>query len=444
MKSIYFLCFFLSFSLFSQLEVVAKEKADQTYPVSTILRIEINSSINPATLSYVSEALKEANHLSQSLVLMELNTPGGLVSTTKEILVGFGDSSVPVIVWVRPEGASATSAGAIIASGSHLLYMSEGTNIGAATPIQMSGDIDKKSDLRKKSINDLVALVKSLSLARGRNPEPFADMIEKASSFEARVALKKNLINGIANTQDELLQALEGNRFFLKGQERTLSLKTPLIKDFPMDQGQKLLNTFANPSTAYILFLVGAALVYLEFQAAGGFIAGAIGALCLILSGIGFQVLPLNYGALGLMLLAFVLFIMEVYITSYGILALAGMASLVTGSLFLYRTDDAYLSLSHELIFSVVAAIGVFIALCLFLIIRERDKVGKGQFNSQVDKLGSVVKSLGPKGDLFAYQVKIGGEMWQAEAREALDIGEQIKVISKVENHLTLRVERVG
>ena len=143
--------------------------ASETYTISKILRLKIQSSINPATMSYLKTGFKKAQEENFHLILIEMNTPGGLVTTTKEILTLIGESEIPSAVWIRPEGASATSAGAIIASGAHLLFMSEGTNIGAATPIQMSGDIDKKSDARKKAINDLVALVQSLSEARNRN-----------------------------------------------------------------------------------------------------------------------------------------------------------------------------------------------------------------------------------------------------------------------------------
>ncbi|MEC7278392.1 MAG: hypothetical protein VXV96_18865 [Bdellovibrionota bacterium] len=418
--------------------------ASETYPISKILRLKIQSSINPATMSYLKTGFKKAQEENFNLILIEMNTPGGLVTTTKEILTLIGESEIPSAVWIRPEGASATSAGAIIASGAHLLFMSEGTNIGAATPIQMSGDIDKKSDARKKAINDLVALVQSLSEARNRNAVLFGEMIEKAASFKAQEAKEKNLINDIVNTDKELFLAISAAKGVkIKGQEKALTLTSPVIIDFEMDLGQKLLNIFANPSTAYILFLIGAALLYLEFQAPGGFVAGAVGALCLLMAGIGFQVLPLNFGALGLMVLSFALFMMEIYITSYGILSLAGLASLVAGSLFLFRTDDAYLSLSHSLIFSVVLAIVSFIAIVVYLMVKERKNIGKEKFNDTEGEKGVVIKFLKKQEEGFLYQIKVHGEVWSALSDEELAVGAQIQTSEKRDDSMILRIRRI-
>jgi membrane-bound serine protease (ClpP class) len=407
--------------------------------------LDINSSINPATFSYLKSGFEEAKSSNADIVLITMNTPGGLVTTTKDILTLFGESQIPVVVWIKPEGASATSAGAIIASGAHLLFMSEGTNIGAATPIQMGKDIDKKSDMRKKAINDLVALVQSLAETRGRNQKLFGEMIAKASSFKAQEAKKENLINDIANTRSELMEKMNSAKLRLKGKDYQLSLKSSSVnfRTIEMDLGQKLLNVFANPSTAYVLFLIGAALLYLEFQAAGGFVAGSIGAVCLLLAGIGFQVLPLNFGALGLIVVSFILFVMEAFITSYGILSLAGLASLIAGSLFLFRTDDAYLSLSTSFILAVVAAIGSFLGLCLFLILKERKNVGKEKFNDAIDKTGAVVKYLRKDGNVDLYQVKIGGEFWNAHSEDKLEVGDQIKVVTKEENTMNLNVKKL-
>jgi len=411
----------------------------QVYEVEKILALEIESSINPATLSYVQEAFKNQE---TDLILIKINTPGGLVTTTKEILSQFGSSKRPVVVWITPEGASATSAGAIIASGSHLLYMSPGTNIGAATPIQMGKDIAKESDMRKKAINDLVALVQSLSEARGRNPELFGKMIQEAASFKAEEANKEKLINGIINTESELIEEMNGNQIKLLGKTVTLNTTKATITRYDMDSGQKLLNIFADPSTAYMLFLIGAALIYLEFQAAGGFIAGAIGAVCLLLAGIGFQVLPLNFGALGLMVIAFILFVMEAFITSYGILSLAGLGSLIAGSLFLFRTDDAYLSLSTSFILSAVGAIASFLGICLYLILKDQKFVGKEKFNEQISHQGKVIKIIdGGAGPL--YQVKVGGEFWRGTCEELLKEGDTVTIKEKIENTLNYKLIKV-
>lgn len=413
---------------------LAQEKSQLV--IKSVLELEINSSINPATLNYISSGLKHAKEQEHDLLLININTPGGLVTTTKDILTLFGDSEIPVAVWIKPEGASATSAGAIIASGAHFLFMSEGTNIGAATPIEMSGDI-KSNDLRSKAVNDLVALVQSLSEARGRNPTGFGEMISSAKSFKAREALEKKLIDGIVNSKRELREQINGKTLFIKGKKYDVQLTDAPFVPFSMDTGQKLLDILANPSLAYILFLIAAALIYFELQSPGGFIAGAIGVVFLILAGIGFQVLPLNFGALGLIALAFVLFVMEIYITSMGLLSLAGMASLIAGSLFLYRTDNAYLEMSHTVIFSSAAGVLTFILFVAFVISRDHKNIGKHHFNSMIDHRGTVLEDLGFHSDHYEYQVKVQGEVWKFLSKDKLEIGTEVVIKNQSETHLS-------
>ena len=319
-------------------------------------------------------------------------------------------------------------------------------NIGGAKPEQ--------SDLRSKAINDLVALVKSLSELRQRNGEMFAQMITKASSFTAHQAKDGGLINGIANIQSELTKQLNNTPVRLQGQDYLLkvSANTQTI-EHPMDVGQRILNTFAHPSMAYILFLIGAALLYLELQAPGGFVAGSIGAICLVLAGIGLQVLPLNMGALGLIILSFILFILEIFVTSFGLLSLAGFASLIFGSLFLYRTEDSYITFSISLIVASVGAIASFLGICLYYIMRDHKNIGRQKFNSQDNKMGEVVEVLEEVNDslgrLYFYQIKIGGEFWKAKSRQLLNKEEKVHTTShsletETENsEMILTIERI-
>jgi len=416
----------------------------QIYDVDKILKIEINSSINPATLNYLHTAYKKAEHINANLILLKLNTPGGLVTTTKDILTLIGASDIPIIIWVTPEGASATSAGAIIASAAHGLFMSEGTNIGAATPISGGGKNISK-DLRSKAINDLVALVSSLSEARGRNASAFAEMIEKAKSFKGQEALKKNLIDGIAMNQTDLLSQLQGRQIKVKGKVYTLAMQSPEFIHLSMDLGQKILDIFANPSMAYILFLIGAALLYLELQAPGGFIAGSIGLVLLLLAGIGFQVLPLNFGALGLIALSFVLFILEMYITSYGILSLAGLASLIIGSLFLFRTDNAYIEFSHTVVASAISSIALFLGIILYFLLKDiRQQKEVGDFNLLTGKPATVLADLGDVAannqQDFLYQVKVSGEIWQARSSQQLELGSHVVIKEHNQKDLILKI----
>lgn len=430
------LLLFLTLSLFSTLLL-----AEDTYNVNKIRLLEVNSSINPATFNYLKSNLEPKAQTENELILIKLDTPGGLVSTTKDIITLIGSSSKPVVIWITPEGASATSAGAIIASSAHVLVMSEGTNIGAATPIQMGKDIQK--DSKSKAVNDLVALVRSLSKVRGRNADEFEKMISQAKSIEADIALKSKVIDHIVNSQEELKKVLDGKVVRIKGNDLKLNLESPIkIKEFPMDLGQRILNVFSNPTTAYVLFIVGAALLYLEFQTAGGLIAGSLGAVCLILAGIGFQVLPLNFGAMGLIIVSFVLFILEAYITSYGILTIAGTTALTFGSLFLYRTENSYLDIEKSLVFSVVLSILAYVFFIGYYIVKT-NKQDRDFFVGK-DHHGTVIKKLDSANDMNIYQIKIHGEIWSASTNEELAKGDLVEVIKQEEENMILKIKKVN
>ena len=426
-----FLFFLLPWSSLSALS------AAETLEVNRILSLEVRSSINPATYNYLKNALEEAEKQSCDLVLIRINTPGGLISVTKDILSLFGESDIPIVVWVTPSGATATSAGAIIANAAHILLMSDGTSMGAATPVQMEGDVAK--DARKKAISDLVALTQSLAQSRGRNPQGLGKMISEAKSFDARQALKKGFIDGIVNTEEELGTYLNGRSFILKGDKKAIAIKDIQTVSFGMDWGQRLLNILAHPSLAYILFLLGAALIYLEFQAPGGFVAGAIGVLSLILSAIGFQVLPLNFGALGLIVASLVFFIMEIYIVSYGALSLVGIGALLTGSLFLFRTDNSYLELSRGVVYGAVGTIVFFLVFISVVMLKTHKYIGKKKFNGAVGKSGKIVALLEKNDEYYVYQIKVGGELWKGQTKNPRELGEFCKILEQNQEDMLLK-----
>lgn len=460
MKSLIFNTVLSIFLFFMTPSVQAED-----YEIHHLSILKIDSSINPAIKNYISTEFKKLNARKNVAALIKMDTPGGLVSTTKEIMTEIGEANFPVIIWITPEGASATSAGAIIASSAHILVMSEGTNIGAATPITMSGDIDgkksplnptnkdqkdlkdeiikapKSSDVRAKAINDLVALVTALSKSRGRNPEAFSKMISEAASFDNQIALEKGIIDGVVSSQVKLLEFLNGRTVKVKGTEFTLKTKPGMNTEVvDLDPGQALLNIFANPTTAYILFIIGAALLYLEFQAPGGFIAGALGAVFLVLAGIGFQVLPMNFGALGLILLSFILFIIEIYVTSYGILTLGGIASLVFGSLFLFRTENAYLQIQMPVVLAVVAAIVLYVLVIGYVFLKMKRKKGE-HFLTLKGDTGIISRFDREEENEFFYQIKINGEIWKAKSKNKYDKNAKVKVINQDNDHMILTLE---
>lgn len=415
-------------------------EAENKLTIKNIFEMEIESSINPATLNYLDNGFKEAHTLPYDLILIKLSTPGGLVTTTKSILTLIGRSQIPIAIWITPEGASATSAGAIISSSAHLLFMSEGTNIGAATPVELGKDIESK-DLRKKAINDLVSLVDGLATARHRNSSLFIEMVDKGASFSAVKAKESNLIDGIASTYKELTDQLKNKQIHLQGKKITLDSADPKVTKFNMDFGQKLLDILANPQLAYICFILGMALLYFEMQAPGGFIAGSVGAILLVFAAISFQVLPLNWGAMGLILLSFVFFTLEVWITSYGLLSLAGLSSLIAGSLFLFRTDETFISMGIGVIVSVALAIGTFLGLMSLFILKDfkKNKQKRTKIYDLQDSKAIVVEDTGRMTDgKYHYTLKLHGEIWKGITTSPVKIGDEVTIKSQRKDDLML------
>lgn len=433
---LFFYCFNISL-LFAEVSI-------PVFKIKEVQILDCSSTINPATFNYLKEGLAKAKEKGMGLVLIKLNTPGGLVSTTKDIVSLIASSSLPIVIWIGPEGASATSAGAIISSASPFLMMAQGTNIGAATPVEAGGDIVSK-DLKSKATNDLKALVRSLAQTHGRNGEAFEEMIVSAKSFDNKQALEQKVIEGLANSEIEVVRALHQKKWRSHKEEYILDTSEAILREFEMDLGQKILNTLAHPQLSYIFFILGAMLLYFELQAPGGFVAGGVGLLSLILSGIGFQVLPLNFGALGLIILSFVLFILELYVTSFGLLTMGGLASLTFGSLFLFRSENSYLELGLPVIISTVLGIAFFISFILFYWWREdkKNKVQSDVGNKMEGKSAQISSFLSHAQDgKFYYFVKINGEMWKAEVSEECQIGDWVSVVKGPSSELILSVKK--
>jgi len=422
----------------------------ETLQVDTVYVFDVNSTINPATYRYLEKGFKKLS--PNSLALLKLNTPGGLVSTTKDILTLFGNAQFPIAVWVTPEGSSATSAGALISAGADYIFMNNGTNIGAATPISSTGEnIGKKdkgdskdsSDLRAKAINDLVALTKALSNAKGRNAEAFSLMISQAKSYTSQEALAQNVINAITNTLQEVTTNLNGKNFLYKSTNSKLKIENPKFVNIDQSIIDKILNVLSHPQLAYILFLLGSALIYFELQAPGGLVSGAIGFVCLLIAAIGFQVLPINYAALGLIALSLVLFIMESYITSYGVLFLSGMGCLLFGSLLLFDTPDSLLVLDKKVIFSTVAALMSVFGYIAYLFYKDSKNIEAVNFYVPAGKKGKVFKVF----DIHQptkYQIKVDGQFWNAVSAQPLEPGDSIEVIDSENliNELILEIKK--
>lgn len=409
-----------------------------TYKINEIAYLSINSAITPATYDYLQYQFQ--NISDESLAVIKINTPGGLVTTTKDIITLIGEQKFPVAVWITPEGASASSAGAIIASAAHFIFMSPGTNIGAATPVGLNEDT--KGDSRNKALNDLTALVRSLSDSRGRPSAPFEAMIKTAESYTDQEALKLGIIEGIISRPHELKKDIAGESIVLNGEKRTIVFaEAPATREFEPTAGQKILEVLADPSTAYFLFLIGIALIYFEFQAPGGFIAGAVGLGFIILAAISFQVLPLNWGALGLIVLGLFLFVLEIFITSFGILSIAGLTSMVMGSLFLFHGETGFISVDYPVMLSSLAGVLVSMGFIVWYLYNDykKQKTNPNFFLP----LGSTGIIVNKRPLLKTFQVKVKGEIWNATSPDDLQVGESVEVTGVDERKLLIEIRRL-
>lgn len=407
--------------------------------ISELSILSVNSAITPATYDYLRtnfESLPKTN-----LIVLKLNTPGGLVSTTKDIITMVGEQKRPFAVWITPEGASAASAGAIIASSAHYIFMSPGTNMGAATPVGLGEDI-KESDGRSKIMNDLTALIRSLSASRNRPSAPFEKMITHAHSFSAKEAQKEGIIDGIISSPREMIGMVGSKEIVLGGTPTEIKI----LKDVPVEYyeptlGQKILEVIANPGTAYFLFIIGVALIYFEFQAPGGYIAGSVGFCFLILAGIAFQVLPLNWGAFALIIAGIILLILEISIVSYGLLSIGGFAAIIMGSLFLFHGETGYISVEYSVMLSSLAGVAASIGLILWYLWKEEKKYAAvNDFFLPIGAQGAVLTKL----SAHEYQVRVKGEIWKALSDEPLDVNDHVEVSQVDSSKLQIKVKKVS
>lgn len=398
--------------------------------------LSVNSAITPATYDYLKQNFQLLP--KSSLIVIRLNTPGGLVSTTKDIITMVGREKRPLVVWITPEGASASSAGAIIASAAHFIFMSPGTNIGAATPVALGEDL-KESDGRNKALNDLSALVRSLSESRGRPPEPFEKMIRTAESYTDKEALKLGIIDGIISSERDILNFISKKPINIDGVVTNLKADDVPVKIYEPSMGQSILEVIANPSTAYIIFLIGVALIYFEFQAPGGYIAGAFGTCFIILSGIAFQVLPLDWGSMGLIMAGIFLLILEVFVVSYGLLSIAGLIAFTIGSLFLFKGDTGFISIQYPVIISTLAGVTVGVGLLVWYLWRDsKRQVIPTDFFLPIGAKGQVLSRI----STHEYQVKVKGEIWRATAEEELNENDHIAVTFVDAKKLSLKIKK--
>jgi membrane-bound serine protease (ClpP class) len=394
--------------------------------------VKVADAISPGTAEFIKSGIQKAEENQAAAVIIELDTPGGLAESMRIIVQNILASQVPVVVFVTPSGARAASAGVMITMAADVAAMAPGTNIGAAHPVGAGGkDIDGK--MSEKVINDMVAQAKSVAEKRGRNAKWVEDAIRESVSVTETEALEENIIDLIASDTDDLIKQLNGRDLKDRGVLNLANVKKVVLEE---TLRTKILKTISNPNIAYILMMIGLAGLYFELSHPGAIFPGVIGAIALILAFFALQTLPVNYAGILLIILAIIFFIMEMKITSYGLLSVAGIVSLLLGSLMLFEGDTPDVKLSLRVLLPTVILISGFFVAVASLVFRAQISKPTTGSKGLVGEIGVVKKALTPEGKVFVH-----GELWNARAKEPLDENVKVRVVKVV--NLILEVESV-
>ena len=398
--------------------------------------IHIEESINPGTAHFLESGTRQAVEDEAVLLVVQLDTPGGLVTSMRTMVKTIMNAPIPVAIYVGPSGAQAASAGVFVAMAADIAAMAPGTNIGAAHPVVAGGkEMDETMDT--KIVNDLAAFIKSIATRRGRNSEWAEEAVRKSVSITAEEALKLRVIDLIASDMDDLLTKLEGWKVQTKEGEKQLALKGLPVRTVQENLRDKVLKTISNPNIAYLLMLIGLAGLYFELSHPGAIFPGVIGGISLILAFYAFQTLTVNYAGVLLNLLGAVLFLLEIKVTSYGLLSVGGVICLTLGSIMLFDTKATGLRLSWSVLIPAVLVVSGFFMTVALLALRAHMAKPRTGHQGLIGEIAVAKEPLAPEGKVFVH-----GELWNATSDETVPVGSKVEVV-EVEN-LLLKVRKIG
>jgi membrane-bound serine protease (ClpP class) len=420
--------FVLLFVLLFVLMSVASCSAD-------VLKIELDDAIQPVTAEYVGRAIAQAAANHDQAVLIDINTPGGLVDSTREVIEKIVASQVPVIIYVTPSGSRAASAGFFILESADIAAMAPGTNTGAAHPVILGEKMDDV--MRQKMENDAAALMRSVVAKRGRNVELAESAVRESKSFTDQEALDKHLIEYIAPSEQDLLHQISGKSFKrFDGKVVTLDLVNQPVRDYRMTLKQRILTYIMDPNIAFILMAIGALALYAEFNHPGAVIPGTVGVVFILLSAFALNLLPVRFAALAMIVGAFLLFAAEAKFASHGVLTTGGIVLLTLGGLFLVDAPIPEMRVRLATALAVSIPLGLITAFLMSIAVRaRRNKVVTGE-QGLIGEIGIAQSLLSPAGKVFVH-----GELWDAVSSIPVPAGERI-VVRQVDG-LTLRVDPV-
>ncbi len=404
---------------------------------SKVLVLTYDGAINPACADYIQHGISKAEKENFECLILQLNTPGGLLKSTRVIVTSFLKSKVPIIVYVAPPGAQAASAGVFITIASNIAVMSPGTNIGAAHPVTLSGQQD--SVMMEKATNDAAAFIRTISENRKRNISWAEDAVRKSLSITEKEALKLHVINYIADDIDDLLIKINGDTVKTSNGNVILDTKNAEIINLDISFAERILSLISDPNIAYILFMLGIYGLLFELFNPGAIFPGVIGSICLILAFYAMHTLPINYAGLALIIVGIILFILEIKIVSHGILTIGGIISLVFGSIMLINVDSFMeaITISWEVIAIFVVLTVAFFLTAIGLGVKAQKLKPFSGSEGLLNETGTVVSDLNPIGE-----VKIHGEIWKAESEEGIITTGSIVKVSEI-NKLKLKVKKI-
>jgi len=402
-----------------------------------VIILDVDGTINPVASDYIKRGIQKAEKDRAQCLVIRLNTPGGLLQSTRVIVSAILDAPVPIVVFVSPVGSHAGSAGVFITMAGHIAAMSPGTNIGAAHPVSMQQKMDPV--MNEKVTNDAAAFIRTIAQHRNRDTVWADQAVRNSKSITSTEALEKNVIDIVARNMDDLLNKIDGRVIVTPAGSKTLQTKNAVVETEEMTWIEKLLNVLVDPNVAYILMMLGFYGLLFEIYSPGAIFPGVIGGICIILAFYAMHTLPVNYAGLALIIFSIILFLLEIKVVSYGILAIGGTISLLLGSLMLLRNESPleFVRISKAVIFPAVAVTAGFFLFLITMGIRA-------QRNRSVIGAETLIGSIGTSQEKFdkTGMVMVMGELWQAEITTGeIAKGQKIKVTGR--NKFTLLVEPV-
>lgn len=391
-----------------------------------VVHLRVEDTIQPASQRFIERALAEAEARDAELVVLELDTPGGLLDSTREITSAISTSRVPVVVFVTPAGARAASAGFFILLSADIAAMSPGTNTGAAHPVGGQGE-NLPEDVREKVTSDASAMIKSFAEQRGRNVDLAIEAVEESSSFTAEQALEDGLIDLVAHNVEDLLEQLEsGEVTRFDGTTEVMDLESPVIQRIEPTFADRLFSVLANPNVAYLLMALGALGLYVEITHPGGILPGVIGVVFLLLGLYSISVLPISWAGVALIFVALVLFLLEVKVASYGLLTIGGLICFVLGSLMLFDSPIPDMRVSLGVILPTAIVLAAVTSFLLSRVLKTHKMRPMTGVEGMVGKIGTVLADIDPVG-----KVLVNGEYWDARASGAvIPAGNSVRVVA--------------